>query len=492
MKIEDIFEGKSRDDLVRLLVELSSRFGGVRRYIVESEELDSGRVDGLAAKLKSEITGFIIDGDSCIRLNGEGRPLDLWHLKRQLRQLVDRGYADEAVMLGDELWCIADDLMEMPEHGEPRMEIISCMNIVLDAVRQSSLSPPDQLLWAINKSVQDSYFLMDGADEFIRRSEYTSDDWREVTITLKKELQETPKPSTPNDSLFRYERERLMEYLLDGYERIGWKDKIIPLLEEEADACQCYDRLTAALLNAGKRERAFYWCIHGYKMTWKHAPGIASTLQERLQNMAQEEGRYDMLAVYKAQHFFGEPSSAHFQELCKAAEKAGCEAAVRDAALRYLETGQEPELSEWPLPAPELVVPADERLKRRQRFPYFETLIDIAILEERSDDVFSLYQTLDKRGEVYWYTAEKVAKAVAETHPDTALKLWENLVNKRINEVNPNSYNEAGVYLRLMRKAYEDNRRDEDWTALIDKLRTAHKRKWRLMEVLDRVSKMKS
>ena len=492
MKIENILEGKSRDDMFRLLVELSSRFWDVRRYIVESEELDSGRVDGLVAKLKAEIEGFIIDEDSYNHWDGEGILPDLSHLEEQLRGLVDRGYANEAVMLGDELWRRADTLMEGCEYDEPYREIISCMHIALDALRQSSLSPPDQLLWAINKSLEDNYSLMDGADEFIRRSEYTSDDWREVTITLKKQLQSMPKPSESDDYYSRYRREKLLKCLLDCYERVGWKDKIIPLLEEEADACQCYDQLAAALLKARKRDRARYWCIHGYQMTRKDSPGIASTLQKRLQNMARGEGRYDMAAVYQVQEFFGDPSSANFQKLCKAAQKAGCLAAVRDAAMHYLETGKEPKLSTWPLPTPELVVPAGERLKILRQFPDFKALIDIAILEKRLDDVVSLYRRLDKTERMHGYTDKKVAEAVAETHPDTALKIWEGIVNELIDQVKPKAYEGAGGYLRLMRKAYEDNRRDEDWRALIDKLRMTHRQKRRLMEVLDRLSKKKS
>ena len=61
----------------------------------------------------------------------------------------------------------------------------------------------------------------------------------------------------------------------------------------------------------------------------------------------------------------------------------------------------------------------------------------------------------------------------------------------RIGQVKPKAYEEATIYLRLMRKVYTQNQRLADWQALLDRLRKEHKAKRRLMGVLDTLSKKK-
>jgi uncharacterized Zn finger protein len=208
--------------------------------------------------------------------------------------------------------------------------------------------------------------------------------------------------------------------------------------------------------------------------------------------MAQKERRYDLVAAYRAQDFFAQPSRANYSELRKAAEKAKCWPAVRDAALRYLESGQFPASSKkpsmeagWPLPAPEVEPPTAGNRRGYQRFPDLGTLIDISIMEKRLDDVVDLYQRLHKTKRWGWETDKKVARAVAGTHPDFALGIWKDIVDSLIAQVKPRAYEEAAVYLRLMEKVYIENRRGADWQMLLDGLRSEHKLKRRLMGVLD-------
>ncbi|MCB1873944.1 MAG: hypothetical protein KDI49_18415 [Gammaproteobacteria bacterium] len=244
------------------------------------------------------------------------------------------------------------------------MAIASCLENVLTALPQSSLSPPEQLLWVIDRALEDEYSLLASAEKFLKRRAYTGNHWQEVAGTLETRLRAMPKPRAPSFAN-SYRRKRLLDQLLEVYDRAGWKERIIPRLEDEADACQCYRQLTDALLAAGEKERARHWCIQGYSRTLENAPGIASSLQEQLRTMAQKERRYDLVAAYRAQNFFDRPSISEFNELRRSAEKAKCWPIVRDAVLRYLETGQHPESIEqiynkhrWPLPSPEVKPPA--------------------------------------------------------------------------------------------------------------------------------------
>jgi uncharacterized Zn finger protein len=336
------------------------------------------------------------------------------------------------------------------------------------------------------------------SDKVFERLAYTRTHWQEVSSILETRLHALTKPRSAK-FIHRYRRERLLNTLLDAYARAGWKDRIVSRLEEEADACQCYPRLVDELLATNQRERARQWCMKGYARTATDAPGIASGLQERIRELARKERRHDLAAAYRAQDFFDSPSNKSYRELRKAAEKAKSWPAVRTAALHYLETGERPSAptaqkgneSGWPLPAPEVEPPTTAKRYGRQRFPDLETLIKIAISEERLDDVADLYQRRRKAKQWGCETDKTVADAVVNTHPDLTLAIWTEIVNNPIKQVKPKAYEEATVYRRLMRKVYDRDHRLEDWQRLLEGLRREHKAKRRLMSILNTLSNKK-
>jgi uncharacterized Zn finger protein len=124
----------------------------------------------------------------------------------------------------------------------------------------------------------------------------------------------------------------------------------------------------------------------------------------------------------------------------------------------------------------------------RHEFPDLHTLIDIAILEKRFDDVVAIYQRLHKTKRWGWETDKTVPQAVVNTHPDVALDIWQEIVEGLIEQVKPKAYESAGVFLRLMKKVYDRHERLADWQGLLDGLREKHKAKRRLMGVLDTLS----
>ena len=498
-KLGRMLENRSYDELLQLLIDLSARFPEVRQYIIESEQLASGQVDKLVRALRSEIRNLTAEPVWYNHWRGEGSLPDYSHVEDNLRALADQGYADAVLQLGEELWTKGNSQVEQSDdEGETAMAIASCLDVVTATLPYSSLSPPDQLLWLIDRSLEDEYSLLDATAKVFERRAYMPTHWQEVSRTLETRLHALTKPRSAK-STHRYRRERLLNTLLDAYARAGWKDRIVPRLEEEADACQCYPRLVDELLATDERERARQWCIKGFARTKTDAPGIASALQERLRELAQKERRYDLAAAYRAQDFFDAPSNNSYSELREAAEKAKSWPAVRTATLHYLETGERPRArtgqkgneSGWPLPIPEVEPPTTTNRYGRQRFPDLETLINIAILEERLDDVVDLYQRRCKAKQSGWELDKTVANAVLNTHPDLALAIWTEIVNNLIKKVKPKAYEEAAVYLRLMRKVYDRDHRLEDWQRLLEGLRREHKAKRRLMSILDTLSNRK-
>jgi uncharacterized Zn finger protein len=343
----------------------------------------------------------------------------------------------------------------------------------------------------IDRLLEDEFSLLESGEEVLQHQGYGQADWREVAAALEIRL-EAKADRCSLDFSGTYQRKGVMNWLIQAYRQSGEQEKILPLLEKEADICQNYEQLVDALLAAGDRELARQWCIRGFAKTGEKVRGIAANLQKRLREMALTEKRYDLAAAYRAQDFFDRATLETYKELRKAAEKAGAWPIIRTAALGFLETGHRPDLPgkggkalEWPLPEPEVRWSTEKKRGSAQRFPSREILIDIAILEKRFDDAVTLYRALQETGRTGWHTDQTVAKAVSATHPEVALGIWRGIVDGLIAQVKPNAYAEAGGYLRQMHKVFEANQRLGDWQALLAELRRTHKAKKRLLGVLD-------
>ncbi len=480
---------KKKQELFDLLLDLSNRFPEVRRRIMENEQLATGQVDTLADTLRREIQEVTSEDSWCSRWNDEGNLPDYSHIQEQLAALLKKGHADVVVELGRELWEGGNEqVAQFLDDGYTAMEITECMEIVFKAVCSSSLSAPEQLIRLIEFDLEDQYSLADSAVECIRRKKYTRAHWLEVSEILRERLKGLPKPGG-NDFSARYHRERLMNWLIRALEESGRQEETIPLLENEVTATQCYGRLVNAYIGSGQREKARKCCVRGYNATINDAPGIAVGLRNTLRELAAKEKRFDLAAAYLAEEFFDSPGRDGYRELRKAAEKVKAWPEVRSAVLCFLETGNRPATEKktapkkWPLPVPEVKDKATR--DRRNRAPYYKTMIDIAILEKRFDDVVQLYRQWRKTAIRGTCKGNEVADAVAETHPDTALAIWKQLAVARINRVKPREYEAAAGYLRRMRKVYQKTKRLDEWRQLILELRTGHRAKRRLMEVLD-------
>jgi uncharacterized Zn finger protein len=79
---------------------------------------------------------------------------------------------------------------------------------------------------------------------------------------------------------------------------------------------------------------------------------------------------------------------------------------------------------------------------------------------------------------------DAVANAVADSHTDIALSIWRSIADTLIGYVKPEAYQAARPYLKSMKSLYERKKRHNEWKALISELRTTHKLKRRLLEIL--------
>ena len=78
-----------------------------------------------------------------------------------------------------------------------------------------------------------------------------------------------------------------------------------------------------------------------------------------------------------------------------------------------------------------------------------------------------------------------MAEAVRDHAPERAIALWKSLAEAQIALVNYKAYVDAADFLRKMGKLMRERDMTAQWDAYIQSLRNEHRRKPRLMEVLD-------
>src|SRR6056297_1783336 len=491
--LESMLAEKNHEELVALLIDLALDFPDVSRRLRDMMQLESGKVDQVVRSLRKEIKRLTAEEVWFNHWRDEGNLPDYTHVEEQLEALLAKGHADAVLELGEKLWNRGIvQVEEAHDEGETALAISSCLAVVLRALPKTSLAPSDQLLWRIDHELKDEYGLLDGAGDIAMDHNYNRDDWHQVSLTLREWLDQCDK-AKPDRFSVRYQRTRIVNWLRTSYQLGGESEKIIPLLKQEADHCRNYELLIKTLIDAGEYQAARHWCIHGFKQTIADAPGIAAGLQKELRLLAEKEQRYDLAAAYLAEDFFNQSYESKYLELRQMADKIGAWFAVRTAILDYLYTGVRPSSDKghlnWPLPEPEVKHPPLVNKLNYKRFPDRETLIEIAIIEKRPDDAVSIYQEMIKEQGKGRLINGKLAQAVAESHPDTALQIWLSISKGLIAEVKPKAYEEAAKYLRRMHQVYEKTDRLSEWTSLLQRLRIEHKAKRRLMEVLDRLDK---
>ena len=496
-KLRQLLAGKSREELLEMVLGLAASFPEVERMLLETEQLASGQIKPLLRTLRREIVKLTEEPAWSNHWSDEGGIPDYSHVRQQFSLLLAAGHADALLELGDELWRRGIEQVEQSnDEGEAGYAIAECMDIVTQALPSSSLGKEAQLLWLIDRLLQDEYNLLRSGEKMLDDGGYGAEDWRQVATELEKRTERAQKDSqatTVLDFSVSWRQIRLQKRLITAYRRSGQTEKIVPLMENSVDRLGNYSELADLLIEEGDFERARQCCVHGFARTVGNEIGTAVNLQERLRHIATARRQHELVAAHRAEEFFYRPRLESYKELRQATESLACWPAVRVGALAYLEKGKRPDLPArkgdpvfWPLSEPEVRYPAEKPQSRRDRFPDRATLIDIAIFEKRFDDVVALYQAMAK--EPFGTSRDvdqNVAKAVAKTHPDVALAIWRRLIDALIAQVKPRAYVEAGGFLRMMCRVFADSKRQAEWNTLLADLRRTHKAKRRLLEVLD-------
>lgn len=486
--LSGFLEKQTKEQLVALIQDLLERFPDAREGLQDQVDLSKGSVKNLASAIRKEIQVLSSEPGWRNSWNGEGQIPDYSRVKDRLMTLLDGGHADEVISLGKELFKAGRKQVEMShDEGETGEEISSCLDLVFQALPRSSLSPLEQMLWAVEAGLEDEYDLCRGAEIFWKKK-HKAADWSLLADNLLERLKRLPAVKKEENFSFSYRRDGISNWVVDALEKAGRKEEIIPLCEREAEITQDYPRLVKYLREAGRFQEAEEWIKKGIKATQQKLPGIARDLRSTLREMGEKEGDWLKASAFRAEEFFQEPTLHGFQELQKPAKRAKVWPEVRAAVLNYLETGKLPKgETGWPLPETGLSM-ADGR--RQTHFPAIETLIDIAIEEKRPEDVIRWYDLRNPQRNYWgWFESrdDRVAAAVADLYPDRALGIWKKLAEKQIALTKPKAYEAAAVFLRKVHKLLKKQGKEKEWENYANELRRINKAKRKFLEILNQM-----
>ena len=240
-------------------------------------------------------------------------------------------------------------------------------------------------------------------------------------------------------------------------------------------------------MDAKRLDDARHWAERGYAAVREEQRGTAAQLRDLLRDIARRRRQWPLVAAYAADQFFVErPDVPNLKEMLGRRREGGLRGRGSRGGPAVLETGRRPRSGRWPLPSSGLPVadePAGERVAE-----HWHVLRDLAIEENRPDDVIDWHDRLASRGSTGWRSGDvnlRVAEAVASTHPDRAIEIYIAAAEGLIDQTKPDAYVSAGALLRRVRDLLRNSRRSREWPKLLAGIREKHRRKRRLMEVLD-------
>jgi len=507
-KIRKHIEAKNREELVELVWSLTERFPELREEFSDRIALGEGNVDRLVTEARKELRLVASEAGWRNSWTGEGQTPDYSRIKHRLERLLELGHPDAVVRLGSEIMTLGNEQIgQSNDEGETAEAVGECMPVIFQAVVASTLPSARKLLFAIDAHLRDDYGIVNDAADSVLTMTGAESAWSEVADVMAQRVKSPVKDDDPFSR--KYQHERIADWLIRALENAGRKDEILAVCEQEARVSGSYGRLVRRLIEMKRYDEAKHWAAEGIEKTVAKLPGIASGLEKLLGEMAIQRRQWPIAAAHTALEFFSHPSRDSFQELLKAAAKAGYEDSIRGIALSFLETGLSPlpmptkasakseENAEWPLPMPAYLLPllGNESRLRPAAGPHFDVLIDMAIADRRHDDVLRWYDAMQAgqkhRGSMSWYGSggygDQVAAAVTESHPERSLAIYRQRVDNHLPHASNSAYEAVAGYLRKMRPILKSLHREVEWDGLLADIRLRYKNRPRFMEILDKL-----
>ncbi len=505
--LRSFLETKTSEELAEIIMRFCEAHPELRKGLEDERRATGGEFSELLREARREMRALTAEDAWWNGWKGVGNLPDYSGLKARLKILLEHGQADGIVDLGRELLERGIHQVERSDdEGNTAVEISGCMRVVAEALKESSLFAEEKILFAIDSMLADNFGLCEDFDRVLQEP-WEETAWSAVADQLMDRLEREPAASVEDEDWMRsYHRDRLGDWAITALDRGGRKEEGTRVCVAEAEKSGSYARAVQRLLEEADFAGAEALARTGLRKVSTRYRGIHTELQDLLCEVAEKTGDLLLPAAVAAERFFRLPSVDGLRELTERAERAGCGDVVTKGAVTFLETGRRPDTmtegsaegtagDPWPLPPP------PERREERPaghasptgKDPHYQVLIRLAMEEERSQDVLRWYDewkevAVGPRGG--WRSVPEsleveVAEAVASSSPDRAVHIFVAAADSVASATNTRTYPEAGRLLKRAKGVLEEKDRMEEWNPILDDFRQKHRRKRRLMEVLD-------
>jgi len=142
-----------KQELFELLGELSEKYPSVNEYLYEKYGIAMSEAEVLINSIRTEIARQIKDPET--DYDDEFFSIDCSGIKKDMESLLELGYADTLLEIGQELFSSGLEFADGydDEYGSGAIGIASCMQVVFEALPRSSLSPFDRMLYAVELEI---------------------------------------------------------------------------------------------------------------------------------------------------------------------------------------------------------------------------------------------------------------------------------------------------------------------------------------------------
>ena len=489
----------------RLIRELLAQEPTLRTDLARRIKTDRGGCDELLKMARKELKRLAREPAYVNPWEQEYCVPDYSPLRRILEKLLEKKAYDDLVAFGDSLKEETFPQIESADdEGDTATQICECMEVVAKALPKSSLSSLERLRWLVALHADDGYCAYaDLDDPFDHPKDWPKADWSALADELHAELDAhiEERKAKPDDSSGDYAGERILNRLCAALQNANRGTEARAFRISWLENKHKYNDLARLYFDENDWNAAWETAVKGLSHpSISLYSGKKVSLQRRLADVAEKRGEPRLSLAIHADIFFDNPSEAEFSELLKEAKKERLADSVRPWLLRFLETGVRPDDASpqaakpsvpWPLPSSGL--PTSREKKKRTPFPAVR--LEISLLEKDPDEIlrcwnamptartWSIYDRWDDRA----MFSDTVADAIAKTHPEEALRIWNEKIERELPVAHEQSYLAIADALRKCRPVMERLSRAAEWTERVRVLQTEYKRRTKFVAALSKL-----
>jgi len=505
-ELKNILQSQSKKELIDLCLDLAKSMPKAQQFFLDQDSLTSGNIKKITAVIKRELLA-LQTAEWPSSNYGYGRyssgysqhSANLDRLLKSLQELSHLKKLDDLIHWGPQLLEAGNHAIPLEPEGESSDDISACLEVIINALPSSSLQSPDQLIWAIDMDLMDEYSLCHHALASVFEKKQTKKCCSVVADHLFERLANLKTKKNKSDFNTNYARDNLCKWIAYALNNAGRNNEVTQLYEKEVTITQNYNRLVEHLIQEKQWTAATQYCFTGIKTLRSSPDGYPENLYKQLEDIYETTDNLPQLAALTADAFFNTPNLNNFKQLIHIGKRLKEEKSIDAWARFFLETGLIPNSSEsnhskdapnesWPIQLPEAPPRSNQYASKG---PTFDTLIDIALSENKPHDIIKWYdlkQSQKNRSSFYSSVSNtQIAEAVKSLYPERAIQIWKGIAQANIDQASPRGYDAAEPFLKKIKSLMKTHKMDTQWNTLMATLCEQNKRRPRCMAVLHRV-----